>query len=134
MALPIYQSFMPTVVRWLNTAWRDSFKVIVDNNTGAPVGLVSQNANGPQGIWGLTPLSNDQITNPSAAMIADIGATYQLNEAPYTRYYSDGDSLVPFDDTGNIVIPPGVNEVWFSPLTVTEGHSLTVEGGLRLIE
>jgi len=134
MALPIFKSFYPTAVKWVNTAWRNSYKVIVDERTGAPVGLVSQNANGPEGIWAPTPLTQEQIVSPSAAMLADLNATYQLDEAPYSRYYSDGDSLVPFNQTGEIVIPPGVNEVWFSPLTVTEGHSVTVEGGLRLIE
>lgn len=134
MALPIFQSFYPTAVKWVNTAWRNSYKVIVDDRTGAPIGLVSQNANGPEGIWAPTPLSQDQITSPTAAMLADINATFQLNEAPYTRYYSDGDSLVAFDQTGEIVIPPNINEIWFSPLVVTEGHSVTVEGGLRIIE
>ena len=32
MAIPVFRSFMPTVVRWVNSAWRDSFRIIVDNN------------------------------------------------------------------------------------------------------
>lgn len=134
MAIPIFQSFYPTVVKWVNSAWRDSYRVITDNNTGAPIGLVSQNANGPQGIWAPTPLSTDQILSPSAAMLADLNATYQLNEAPYSRYRSDGAQLVPLDGEAGTVIPPGFNEVVFSPLTVTEDHPLTVQGGLRVIE
>ena len=133
MALPIFASFFPTVVKWVNTSWRDTYKVIVDNNTGAPIGLVSQNANGPQGIWAPTPLSQAQIDAPSAAMIADLNATYQLNAAPYSRYYSDGTQLLPLGGSSDVVIPPGYNEIFFSPLVVTEGHDLIVQGGVRVI-
>lgn len=134
MALPDFKTFLPAVSRWISTRWRQEYRLIVDNATGVPVGIQNQNANGADGIWGLTPLSAEEIASPTAEMLADLAATYQLNEAPYDRYYSDGDSLVPFTDSGNIVIPAGVNEVWFSPLTVVEGRSVTVEGGLRLVE
>lgn len=134
MALPIFSSFMPTVVKWVNTAWRDTFKVIVDNNTGAPIGLVSQNANGPQGIWAPTPLSQAQIDAPTAPILADLNATYQLNVAPYSRYYSDGTELLPLSPGTDVVIPPGFNELFFSPMTVTEGHDLIVYGGVRVVE
>lgn len=133
MALPIFQSFYPTVVKWWDTTWRNTYKVIVDDRTGAPIGLVSQNANGPQGIWAPTPLSQAQIDAPSAAMLADLNATYQLNAAPYSRYYSDGTQLLPLSAGSDIVIPPGFNEVFFSPLVVTEGHDLIVRGGVRVI-
>ena len=134
MAIPVFRSFMPTVVRWVNSAWRDSFRIIVDNTTGAPIGLVSQNSNGPEGIWAPTPLSTAQILAPTATILADLNATYQLDEAPYSRYYSDGSQLVPFSGEGGIVIPPGVNEIYFSPFVVTEDHPVRVEGGLRVIE
>ena len=134
MALPLFQSFMPTVVRWVNSAWRDSYRVITDNSNGAPIGLVSQNANGPQGIWAPTPVSTDQVLSPSATMLADLNATYQLNEYPYSRYYSDGIQLVPFSGDGGTIIPAGQNWIFFSPLVVVEDHPLRVEGGLRVIE
>ena len=134
MALPIFQSFYPTVVKWFNSSWRDSYKIITDGRTGAPIGLVSQNANGPQGIWAPTPLSSDQIANPAAAILADLNATYQLDEEPWSRYYSNGIQLIPLGDGGGTVIPPGINEVFFSPLVVTEDHPLTVQGGIRVIE
>lgn len=134
MTIPVFQTFYPTVKKWINTAFRDSYKVIVDNQTGAPVGLVSQNANGAQGVWGLTPLSSDQINAPSAAILADLNATYQLDEAPYPRYYSDGTQLLPLSESGGTVIPPGINEIFFSPLVVTEDHPLIVQGGVRVIE
>lgn len=133
MAIPIFQSFMPTVVRWVSSAWRDSYRVITDNNTGAPIGLVSQNANGPQGIWAPTPLSQDQIDAPSATMLADLNATYQLNVAPYSRFRSDGTQLVPLDAEGGVIVPPGFNEVFFSPLTITDGYPLIVQGGIRVV-
>ena len=134
MAIPPFKSFNPTAQRWVPTAWRQEYKLITNNETGAPVGIQSQNANGPQGIWAPVPLTAVEIASPTAEILADLNATYCLDESPYSRYYSDGDSLVPFNTTGNIVIPAGVNEVWFSPLIVIEGRSVTVEGGLRLIE
>ncbi len=135
MAMPAFRTFFPDVTRWMPTRWRQEYKLIFDNNTGVPVGIQNQNANGADGIWGLTPLSQAEINAPSAAMLADLAATYQLNEAPYSRYYSNGTELVPFDDSGGMVIPPGVNEVWFSPLIITELNGpLKIEGGLRLIE
>lgn len=134
MALPIFQSFLPTVVRWMPTGWRETYKVLTDARTGAPTGLVSQNANGPQGIWAPTPLSQDQISSPDAAMLADLNATYQLDNAPYSRYRSDGTQLVPLDGEGGQVIPPGFNEIFFSPLEVTETHPLIVQGGVRVIQ
>lgn len=134
MAIPIFQSFFPTVVKWYNTSWRNTYKVITDNNTGAPIGLTSQDANGPQGIWAPTPLSLAQIGSPSAAMLADLNATFQLNTAPYSRYRSDGTQLVPLDNEGGTVIPPGINVVYFSPLVITEaGGPLIIEGGVRVI-
>lgn len=135
MALPLFQSFFPTARKWINTGWRDTFKVIVDNATGAPIGLTSQNANGPQGIWAPTPLSAAQINAPTAAMLADLNATFQLDTAPYSRYRSDGIQLVPMDGESGTVIPPGFNEIVFSPLVVTEaGGPLIVEGGVRVIQ
>lgn len=133
MALPIFQSFYPTVAKWFNSSWRDTFKVIVDGTTGAPIGLLSQNANGPQGIWAPTPVSSAQIVSPSAAMIADLNATYQLNQAPYSRYYSDGTQLVPLSGEAGTVVPPGIKVQWISQLTITEGNPLTIEGGVVLV-
>jgi hypothetical protein len=134
MALPIFKSFMPTVVKWFSSAWRQEYRVLVDNVTGSPIGLVSPNANGPEGIWAPTPLSSDQIANPSAAMLADLNATYQLNEAPYSRYYSDGTQLIPIAGDGGIIIPAGVIEIFASPFVVYEDHPVIVQGGLRVIE
>ncbi len=135
MALPIFQSFYPTAVKWINAAFRAEYRIIVDNRTGAPIGLVSPNANGPEGIWAPTPLTAEQIVGPDDAILADLNATYQLDEYPYSRYRSDGITLLPLDETGGEIIPPVANEIWFSPVTVTEENGpLIVQGGLRVIE
>jgi hypothetical protein len=133
MALPIFRSFMPTVVKWASSAWRQEYRVLVDNNTGAPIGIVSPNANGPDGVWAPTPLSQAQIDAPTATILADLNATYQLNVAPYSRYYSDGTQLLPLSSGSDVVIPPGYNEIYFSPLTITEGHDLIIYGGVRVV-
>lgn len=131
--LPIFQSFYPTVVKWANAAFRADMRVIVDNRTGAPIGLVSQNANGPEGIWAPTPLSTAQINAPAPQILADLNATFQLDEAPYSRYRSDGTQLVPLDGESGTIIPPGFNEIVFSPLIVTEDYPVIVQGGLRVV-
>ena len=67
-------------------------------------------------------------------MLADLNATYQWDTAPYTRYRSDGTQLLPLDGGGGEIIPPGINVIYFSPLIITEGHPLIVQGGVRVIE
>jgi hypothetical protein len=134
MALPLFQSFYPTAVKWNNTAFRQEYRLLTDDRTGSPVGMVSQNANGPQGIWAPTPLTSDQIANPTAAMLADINATYQLDEAPYSRYYSDGTQLLPLGEGGGTIIPAGQIQIFASPFVVYEDHPVTIQGGIRVIE
>lgn len=133
MALPAFRSFFPTVRRWINTAWRQEYKLIIDNDSGAPVGILSPNANGPNGVWAPVPLTSAQIGAPTAEMLADINATYQLDTTPYSRFRSDGVELVPMDAESGTVIPPGINELFFSPLTITEGRPLIVQGGVRVV-
>lgn len=135
MAIPNFYTFFPDMARWVSTRFRQEYRLIV-NDDAVPVGIVNPNANGAQGVWGRTPLSQDEIEAPTAAMLQDLGATFQLNEYPYSLYRSDGIRLVAMDDTGGgMYIQPGVNEVWFSPLVVTEENGpLLIEGGLRLIE
>lgn len=137
MSFPLFQSFYPTAVKWINAAFRPEYRLIVDNRTGAPVGIQSPNANGPEGIWAPTPLTLAQIETPTAAILADLNATYQYDTAPYTRYYSDGAELVAFaaGAGGGTVIPAGQIWLWVSPLQITEaGGPLRIEGGLRLIQ
>lgn len=134
MALPNYTTFFPDAVRWVTTRFRQEYRLIIDNATAVPVGIVNPNANGAQGIWGMTPLTLAEVEAPTAAMLQDIGATFQLNQSPYTRYRSDGVQIIPLDGEGGTVVPPGVNVVWFSPLTVIEGSPVIIQGGVRLIQ
>lgn len=134
MALPLFSTFYPTAVKWINAAFNvKELRIIRDNATGAPVGIVSPNANGPEGIWAPVPLTLAQIEAPTSAMLADLNATYQLNTAPYTRYRSTGEVLVPLDQTGGTVITRPV--VWFSPVVITENNPVTIldGGGLKVI-
>lgn len=62
---------------------------------------------GPNGQWvevadvaaaagSFTPISltAGEIASPSAAVLANVWATFQLNVAPFTRYRSTGSALV----------------------------------------
>lgn len=102
MALPIFQTFRSTVQPWVTRNWFSPIRLLVDYNTGSPVGIESPNANGPHGIWTPTDLTLAQIEAPSAAMLADLNATYRLNIAPYTRYQSTGTALVPIAGTSAV--------------------------------
>lgn len=62
---------------------------------------------GPNGQWVEVPdqpaaagsytpitITAGEVAAPTAAQLANIWATYQLNVAPYTRYRSDGTSII----------------------------------------
>lgn len=135
MAITVFKSFVSTVTRFLSTAMPSTLRLMVDPTTGAPVGIQSQNAGGPDGIWTPIDITQAQALAPTALMLADINAVYRVNVAPYPRYRSDGSTaLVPLDSSGSIVVPPGINEVFFSPLVVVEGQPLIIKGGVRVIQ
>ena len=137
MAFPLFRSWWPTsAASWHITGWLPKqIKIIVNNRTGSPIGLQSQNANGFDGIWAPTPITPAQLAAPDAYMIADLNATFQVDVAPYNRYRSDGTQLVPMDGESGTVIPPGVNYILFSPLVITEaGGPMIIEGGVRLVQ
>lgn len=91
--MSIFRSFRSTASPFLSRQWPANLKLLVDPVTGAPTGIESPNANGPDGIWTPVDLTAAQIASPTALMIADLNATYRLNVAPYTRYQSDGTTL-----------------------------------------
>lgn len=131
MAIPTFRSYWSTVRNWMGVGWRKEYKFIVDNNTGAPVGIQSPNANGADGIWAPVPLSADQLLSPTADILADLNATYQEDQPPYSRYRSDGTELVPMDQASGTIIPAG--QVWhlYSPLTITDASGpLIIEGAV----
>ena len=90
----LFKSFRSTVSPWVPETWRTTLRLLVDAGTGAPVGIESPNGSGPDGIFTPVDLTAAQIASPTAAMIADLNATYRLNVAPYTRYRSTGSALV----------------------------------------
>jgi hypothetical protein len=94
-----FQSFKSTTNLLNVRRWIPGQKVLVDAND-APVGLQTT-GNGPDGIWGPTYLSAAQIAAPTALMIADLYANYQLNVPPYTCYRSDGTTLQMMPSTGD---------------------------------
>lgn len=120
-----FQSFRSTQNGWVRGENAGRFAVLEDPFTGAPVGLQSPRANGPQGIWAPIQLTAAQIASPTAAILADLNATYQLNVAPYTRYYSDGVALVSSAASGGFVTniltadPPGFNDGQYVATTST---------------
>lgn len=129
-----FKSFLPTSVKWTPQSW--SFpRWIFDEVSGAPVGVLSPSASGPDGIWAPIPLTADQIANPPAQVLADINAVYMLNQAPYTRYHSTSTELTAFGDTAHETIPAGQTELRYSPLVITEATGpLIVLGTLVLRE
>jgi hypothetical protein len=92
--MTIFQSFRSTVNGWVRGDRADSYHVLEDPITGAPVGLQSKRGNGAQGIWTPIDLTAGQIASPTAEMIADLNAVFRLNVAPYTRYRSNGTTMV----------------------------------------
>lgn len=134
MAISVFKSFVSTVTRFLPVEMPKALRLLTDPTTGAPTGIQSQNAGGPDGIWTPIDITQAQALAPTALMLADINATYRVNVAPYARYRSDGQNLVPVDSSGAIVVPAGENLLLFSPLVVTEGQPLIVRGGVRVIQ
>ena len=93
--VPNFKSFRSTVEGWLYDRFNPYLKLLVDPVTGAPMGIQSQNIAGPDGVWAPVQLTAAQIAAPTAAMVADLWAKYQLDAAPYTLYRSNGSELVP---------------------------------------
>lgn len=61
-----------------------------------PNGQWVEVADTPAAAGSFTPITitAGEQAAPTAAMLANIFATFQLNVAPYTRYRSDGSALV----------------------------------------
>lgn len=134
MAVSIFKSFISTINPFRPSGIFATLRVLVDSTTGAPVGVQSPNANGPDGIWTPVDLTTAQVAAPSAAMLADLNATYRLNVAPYTRFMSNGTRLVSMSGTSDIQGPNGLfgNMISYSPLTITDPEGLTILGQVRV--
>lgn len=151
MSTRLFKTFRSTDTPWTPRNWFPNIKLLVDNITGAPVGIQSVNASGPDGLFVPIDLTSAQINAPTAAMLADINATYRLNVAPYTRYQSTGTALVeaggaspdgttlPYGlqtvpvGTPNLVLGPNSYDIVYSPFTVQNAAGVTILGRLKVI-
>lgn len=133
MAISVFRSFLSTINPFKPAGIFATRRVLVDPTTGAPVGIQNDNANGADGIWTPVDITAAQVASPTAAMLADLNATYRLSAAPWTRYVSNGQSLVAYGGAGGSdVIPAWMNTILYSPLTITNPDGLTVYGQVRV--
>lgn len=134
MAVSIFKAFISTINPFRPAGIFATRRVLVDSTTGAPVGIQSDAANGPDGIWTPVDITAAQAANPSASMLADLNAVYRLNVSPYTRYVSNGAALSAYggNGAGEDVIPSWMNAIYYAPLTVTQVEGLTVYGQIRV--
>lgn len=134
MAVSVFKSFISTVNPFRPAGIFATRRVLVDSTTGAPVGIQSDGGNSPDGIWTPIDISAAQVTNSSAAMVADLNATFRLNVAPYTRYVSNGTQLVAVGGTQDVIPSSGAfaNIIAYSPLTINTPDGLTVFGQVRV--
>jgi hypothetical protein len=133
MAFSLFKSFLSTVTPFRVGQAVGLHKVLEDPTTGAPVGIQTTRGNGPDGIWTPIDVTAAQIAAPTAGMIADLNATYRLNVAPYSRYQSNGTTLVALGASELDQVPPdGLlgTMIVYSPLTVTQPDGVTVLGTL----
>lgn len=94
-----FRNFPSTVAPWTPAPLRPE-QLLVDATTGAPVGMRNLGGQGPDAIIGPVLLTAAQIASPPAVLLADTSSTFQLNVAPFTRYYSSGIALVQIGGTG----------------------------------
>lgn len=132
----IFKSFLSTVTPFRPAGIFATRRVLVDPVTGSPVGIQNDGANGPDGIWTPVDVTAAQVTNPPAAMLADLNAVYRLNVYPYTRYTSDGAQMVSMTPSESNIIPadgPFANVVLYAPVTISDPAGLVVRGQARVI-
>ena len=127
--MSIFKSFRSTVAPFLSRSWPNNLKLLVDPFTGAPSGIENMNASGADGIWTPVDVTAAQIASPSAAMIADINATYRLNVAPWTRYRSNGSAVVAVDGT-SVLGPNGIDGtlIVYAPFTISDPAGIAILG------
>lgn len=135
MAINPFKSFISTINPFRPAGIFATRRVLTDSVTGAPVGIQTDGGNGPDGIWAPIDVTAAQVVAPTAAMIADLNATFRLNVAPYTRYQSNGASLVALTSSESNVIPadgPFANVILYSPVTISDPAGMTVQGTVHV--
>lgn len=113
--MTIFRTFRSTVTPPQVRQWPNNLKMLVDYITGAPIGIENPNANGADGMFVPVDLTPDQVANPTAAILADLNATYRLSIPPYTRYFSDSQELVAWAGSN---IEQGV-QIWYAPVVIS---------------
>jgi hypothetical protein len=118
-------------------------KWLSDPVTGAIVGVMNPNSGGKDIYFSPIPVTASQIQNPTAEMLAMVDATFALDVAPYTRYYSTGDLLIGLGLSGDVdfgggamtiggatlmVVPVGSSQFVQTTLKVQESAELIVQG------
>jgi len=134
MAFSIFKAFKSTVTppNYRDLSPTDNW--LTDPQTGAIIGVEAPTGTGPDARFTPVDITAAQLAVPTAAMLADLDATYRLNVAPYPRYYSDGAQLAPFGASETeVVIPPGFNTIFYAPLTIATPEELLVQGQVRVI-
>ena len=135
MAITIFPSFRSTVTPPQIRPMTPADKLLVDPTTGAPIGIQNKNDNGPDARFTPVDITQAQVNAPTAAMIADLDATFRLSVAPYTRYQSDGTQLVPLgggSETETLIMA-GMTYALVAPLTISTPDELIVEGGVKVM-
>ena len=133
MALTAFKAFMSTVTPFGHRLTKPSDRWLSDPQTGAIVGIECPTANGPDARFVPVDITAAQLANPTAAMIADIDATFRLNVPPYPRYQSDGSQLVALGaGETEVIIPQWQNVIFYAPLTVKAPNELIVQGQVRV--
>lgn len=135
MAIPLFKAFRSTVTAFTERMLGSADRWLVHPTTGAIVGVQSPTANGADARFTPVDVSLAQILAPTAAMLADLDATYRLNVAPYTRYQSDGVQIVAIGGSSEtqVVIPAGFIQLFAAPLTISPPMELIIFGGIKVI-
>ncbi len=129
MALTIFKAFRSTVTAFTERMIGASDRWLTDPTTGAITGVQTQTGNGPDARFVPVDITGAQLAAPTAAMLADIDATYRLNQAPYSRFMSNGVTLVPAGaDETMIIVPAGQTQIFYAPLTISYPQIMIVEG------
>lgn len=132
MAITIFPAFRSTVTPPAERPIEPRDRLLVDPVTGAPIGIQNTSANGPDARFTPVDITVAQRSAPTAAMLADMDATFRLNVTPFTRYRSDGRNLLELGDSTDLVVPPGVGEIVYGPLTIATPQVAVIYGTLKV--
>lgn len=89
-----FKTFRSTVTPPVPQRITPDMALLLDPNTGSPMGFQTTGANGPDAMFVPVDLTAAQIATPPALVLADLNSVFRLNVAPYTRYISNGTALV----------------------------------------